>query len=76
MATMAKKIRCEFSTDRYDRIQFKLYYRKSRCKAAATTLFMDNPKLYSAPHFEHRYCDEHAALKRSNAGLVEMVACA
>ena len=71
---MAKKIRCEFTTDRYDRIEHKLYYRKSRCKATATTLFIDNPKMYAAPHFEHRYCDEHAQDKRANAGLVEMAA--
>lgn len=63
--------RCEFTEDWYSMIGYKRYYRKARCKATATTLFSDNPRIYAPPLKEHRYCEDHAAVYRTNAGMIE-----
>lgn len=68
------KIRCDYYELWAEKIGYKTYRRKTRCKAAATMTFQDNPRLYRAPHLVHRYCETHGASQRTNAGQVELLA--
>ena len=75
---MARKIRCNWTDDRYVFIDHKRYYRKTRCSETAAAQFETNPRLYpptpSDPTQTRVYCEDHAEAMRRNAGWVEKVA--